>query len=262
MAEGYYRHSPYHFSGNNPIRFLDLNGMNYGDFYKTDGTHLGSDGIDDNKVHTASSVTKNDKGIVTSAENSNELSVTHTEFTTMANVVKHESSGNKEESKWIAHTANNAKDNNAIDYKKNNTTLYDQLTDQNYSTTPASARTPLSTADNSSRANNARAAIIDVLSGNADPTGGAVLWDGDDFLSKGASHNKFKEYSSVNIGASHLQSYGLGTKNKSTASTFWAEIVFNRGFSGTGNTKSNYSLHSTGAPGKGRSIFWEIKPND
>lgn len=29
MAESYYSQSPYHFSGNNPIKFVDLNGMNY-----------------------------------------------------------------------------------------------------------------------------------------------------------------------------------------------------------------------------------------
>jgi hypothetical protein len=58
MAESYYRHTPYHFSGNNPVRFLDLNGMSYGDYFKTDGTHLGNDGIDDQKVYTADGVNK------------------------------------------------------------------------------------------------------------------------------------------------------------------------------------------------------------
>jgi RHS repeat-associated protein len=32
LSESYYSHSPFHFSGNNPIRFLDLNGMNYDEY--------------------------------------------------------------------------------------------------------------------------------------------------------------------------------------------------------------------------------------
>ncbi len=32
MAEKYNSYSPYHFSGNNPLKFLDLNGMNYDDY--------------------------------------------------------------------------------------------------------------------------------------------------------------------------------------------------------------------------------------
>ena len=55
MAEGYYRHSPYHFSGNNPIRFLDLNGMNYGDFVDEKGNIIGNDGISDGKVYVVKS---------------------------------------------------------------------------------------------------------------------------------------------------------------------------------------------------------------
>lgn len=41
MAEDYYLYSPYHFSGNNPIKFVDLNGMNYDEWeltLKNDGT--------------------------------------------------------------------------------------------------------------------------------------------------------------------------------------------------------------------------------
>jgi len=108
-------------------------------------------------------------------QNALELGVTHSEFATSANVVKHESSGDKEESLWIAHATNNAKDNDAIDWRRKNSTLYDQLTDKTYSTTPAEARMPLSTSNNTTIARNARVAVIDVL------TGGAVLWDGDDF---------------------------------------------------------------------------------
>ena len=41
MAEDYYPLSPYHFAGNNPIKFVDLNGMNYDEWeltLKNDGT--------------------------------------------------------------------------------------------------------------------------------------------------------------------------------------------------------------------------------
>jgi hypothetical protein len=49
MSESYYSHSPFHFSGNNPLRFLDLNGMNYGDYYTESGKKIGTDKIDDEK---------------------------------------------------------------------------------------------------------------------------------------------------------------------------------------------------------------------
>ena len=253
--------SSYAYFGNSPIVQLDFNGE--GDYYDNEGKHLGSDGktiekdgkqIPDDKVYTADK--KNKDGTFSNAI---DLNITHTEFSTMANVVKHESSGDKIEGLWIAHASNNAKDNDAIDWKKKNKTLYDQLTDQNFSTTPSTARTPLATTDNSTKANNARYAIIDVISGNPDPTGGAVLWDGDDFLKKGLTHNKFKEYTKVTISADHLWNYTMGPKRKgkSIAGTFWSELIFNTDYSEKGKGKY-YSLYSTGAPGKGRSIFWNI----
>ena len=250
LTEAYSSFSPYHFSGNNPMRFIDINGMNYGDYYKINGEYLGTDNIDDKKVYVADR--KNTDGTFSNAKY---LGVTHDEFAISANVVKHESSGDKTESKWIAHTANNAKDNNAIDYKKQNSTLKDQLTDKNYSTTPATARTPLSDKDNSSSAINARAAVIDVLSGGADPTGGAVLWDGSDFLKSGSSHNKFKEYTSITIYASHFQTYSSAQK-VARSSIFKTALDGKTTFTGTGKY---YSLHSTGAQGK--SIFWKLGKN-
>ena len=250
---------------NNPIFYIDVYGDDPGDYYGKDGKHLGSDGKADDKVYAADGVTKDKKGNVTGATNAVDLGVTHTDFAITSNIVKHEGSGgNKDESLWIAHTANNAKDNDAIDYKKQNTTLKDQLMDANYSTTPASARTALSVTDDSQGANFARAAVISVHSGAADPTGGAVLWDGTDFLSKGSSHNKFKEYGNVKIDKNTVlnfyygvESYKAGKPFNVKISTFATPIIMSQDLNMKGSSKANYNLNATGT--KGASIFWKIQ---
>jgi hypothetical protein len=43
LAEEYYSQSSFHFSGNNPLVFLDANGMNYNPIYDFNGNYLGSD---------------------------------------------------------------------------------------------------------------------------------------------------------------------------------------------------------------------------
>jgi RHS repeat-associated protein len=48
--------TPYNFVSNNPIMRIDPDGALDGDYYNFDGTYLGSDGVDDDKVYVVNSI--------------------------------------------------------------------------------------------------------------------------------------------------------------------------------------------------------------
>jgi RHS repeat-associated protein len=115
------RWSPYCYVYNNPLIFTDPNGM-FGDYYKKDGSYLGSDGINDNKLYAVenngvkSSSTDKDGNTVNMIDKKQitdvtaETGITHSDFLKLAAVVYGETdqqSKSKEEKFGIASASVN-----------------------------------------------------------------------------------------------------------------------------------------------------------
>ena len=261
LAEKYKEIGSYVYCADNPINLFDPDGQKF--IYNAQGKFLRKEGKD-NLVYI-----ERDGKLTQLIDHGNGM--TDEQFNIAAHIVDVESSDAPNESLWIAHAANNAVDDKDVNYahvrvkggpRVKNHSLYEQLNDQNYSTTPASARVAYDKDYlTSSTRTTARAGIIDALQLDIDPTHGATLWDGTDFATKGLSHPKFRQYNKITIPDNIRKDYVYRNESylQRIKSKMQVSPVFERNgiFIHDGKSTAKFSLIATGT--FGRTIFWHKK---
>ncbi|GIB17625.1 vgrG protein [Vibrio cholerae] len=237
-----------------------------GYIYSQDGGFLGKTFNPSNVVYIAES--KDDSGNYINVKEL--INITHEEFQISAAIVKHEGTDDKspDEYIWIAHSANNYA-------TKKGKSLY-QILMTSYSSVPKSEKVPLPYSKEDLTSNFARKAVASVYL-DPDPTNGATLWDGTDFIAwglnspDGTPQNKFEEYYRITIDSSTYKNFLSAQllKYKGGKVKYYGKYydIPSMVFKEPKNWASGNFVYDTGylrrkmilATGtRGRSIFWRV----
>ena len=108
MSDKYPSLSPYVYCADNPVKLVDPNGEEVGDYYDLNGKWLGRDKNNDNLAYTATSVVKDASGYVVSAKNKSLLPIGNSELLDRATWVCGESGGSMEQITSRIHNVGDA----------------------------------------------------------------------------------------------------------------------------------------------------------
>ena len=250
MASKYPSLSPYVYCANNPVKLVDPNGEEIGDYYSYNGKWLGTDGVNDNKAYVATG--KNPNGTF---KNAKELPIRNSELLDRATWVCGESGGSNEQITSRTHNVGDptsTSDAGVADYYAfaiNNASNADggfykavfnrmgKMIDGKYTRTSegyfegkglggntnskafARARASgMSSINADSRFTNSIAAVIKSVSSPVDPTGGCRAWLG--------SPSAEKYYNNAQIiytyrGKQAVMQFSFTSNNKAFYHTFY-----------------------------------------
>ncbi len=136
-------------------------------------------------------------------------------------------------------------------------------------------KSELKNTDISDSAKFARAAVLSILQGYSDSSGGATFWDGTDFLAwglqspNGTPQNKFEEYNQIEIPKNIYDNYLDNNRKKYGDNVTYGKVAYNlpaKVFLNAKNWEDGSFIYKTGVVTKykivataaaGLSIFWK-----
>jgi RHS repeat-associated protein len=246
MADKYPSISPYAYCAWNPVRLVDPDGREVGDYYTRDGKWVGRDKWNDNKVYICDG--KDDKGDFLNAQ---DLKITHSAFRKKAATVYGESSAYRYSGNTVPEDLRCEMFAIAYVHERN---------DKAYGANSQKAKDFLNQTPEQNNSNNfrttANAAVINALTGGPDYSNGATQWDGMEQALYPESENR------CHVDGYELHMNTMGWKISDEHYSIWKANVGER-FKApqekkavAGKLKGEMGLRSTAV--YCRTIFWEL----